>query len=66
MTVAEVRAELGKEVADRPEVVVDHIDHDSEPSRMARVNQALKPRGPAVNVVWSEEIGTVVTPPAIA
>ncbi len=56
MTVAEVRSELRKEVAGRPQVVVDHVHHDSKPCCVARIDQPFEPQRSTVRVMRGEQI----------
>jgi len=45
---AQVRPELGEEVAHRAEVVVNDVEQDRQPRGMARIDQALQPRRAAI------------------
>src|SRR6266566_592600 len=66
VSIDEVRAEIAQVVAHRASVVVDDVENDAETSGMTVVDQPLETGWTPVGVVRSEEIHTVIPPPAIA
>jgi len=66
ISIGEVRAEIAQVVAHRARVVVDDVEHDAETGGMTVVDQPLETGWTPIGVVRSEEIHTVIPPPAIA
>ena len=60
--VGEVGPELGEVVARRSEVVVDDVEADPEPARVARVDEALERGGAAVGLLDGIRRDAVVAP----
>ena len=66
MGIGEAGRELGKIVAFRTEVVVDHVHHDGEPLLMAGVDKFLQAVGTAVGRLRRVKAGAVVSPVSIS
>ena len=66
VALGEVRAEGAEDVADRPEVVVDHVEDHREAALVAGVDEALQPGRPPVGVLHREGEDPVVAPVARA
>ena len=66
ISTGEVRAEIAKVVAHRARVVVDDVENDAYAGGMTVVDQLLETGWTPIGVVRSEEIHTVIPPPAIA
>jgi hypothetical protein len=62
VAVGEVRAELAEVVPVGAEVVVDDVEHDGEPVRVAGVDEPLETVGAAVRVMRCPEVDAVVAP----
>src|SRR5437588_7988965 len=66
MPFAEVRAELGEEVARRPKVVVDDIEDDRQLSPMASIDESLHRVRPAIRMMRREQVHAVIAPATLA
>src|SRR5690348_18474755 len=66
MSIDEIRSEISEEVAHRAGMVVDDIENYAETGRVTAVDQPLETGWTPVGVMRSEEIHTVIPPPAIA
>lgn len=66
VTIGEVGAEVLEVVPLRSEVVVDDVEKQRQPLRMAGIHQTAEPLGPSVRLVRGEQRGAVVAPVAIA
>src|SRR6266566_1758178 len=66
MSFGEVRAEIAQVVAHWARVVIDDVENDAETGGMTVVDHPLKTGWTPIGVVRSEEIYTVIPPPAIA
>src|SRR5207249_11376846 len=60
--VAEVRPVLRKVVPLGPEVIVDDVEEDREPGRVARVHQTAQSARAPVGGLWRVEVAAVVAP----
>src|SRR5579875_1664113 len=66
VTVCEIRPELFEIVAMRAYVVVDHVQQNGERSLMAGVYESFKTLRPAISMMRSVNIYTVVAPVTVA
>ena len=66
VAIGEVRTEARKVVALRTEVVVYHVQHHRQPSRMRFVHELLQAFGASVSVMRRPEVHAVVAPSAVA
>jgi hypothetical protein len=59
----EIRSEVAEPVADA-DVVVHHVEHDGQATRVTGVHEPLQPVGPAVRLMHRPQVDPVVAPAA--